>query len=442
MRSTRDNFTINALSNALRHSVAAACLLAAAALQAQPATGDSNDQCGCNPALAKDVLTSMNSEQLKYSYFSEITENTFTQIKHDASASASIPLLPDMISILKASASYSDFQENRRLYFAKIGYSVDAQREQRDVQVVTSPIAYSSWTQCKLNCTETGVYAFKTKEDATTVYVTIRNNTATPIKITAYLQHLKAVSALPTRLGANGTRSVTLARTGNKGTTSSITLNTDPAYDPPPVTSVWGDAPPAGLTGTLKLTTPLTHREDRGKVDGPKFTTPNYDNVGYDPQKCSVRFDRWCGGSTVLYVSAEQPTWHLDSPTLSCDQTGACTWGADTFTATCHVLQPDNQAMCDAKFASGVHVDWAEARQYEIVSNPTIADQPVLLFSQSQFVLKVPTDATSAIFQYQLPGGGTGTITPGDAASSDGALILLGHNDATDGKYYTYRTTR
>src|SRR5215472_3920963 len=83
----------------------------------------------CRPALMKDILSTVSTDQQRYSYFSQIDEKTFEQLKIDASASASIPLLGDMLGIIKASANYSQFVEKRREYFQRIGYTQDINRE-------------------------------------------------------------------------------------------------------------------------------------------------------------------------------------------------------------------------------------------------------------------------------------------------------------------------
>jgi hypothetical protein len=423
--------------------VAGAC----AALASSGAAGQTSAAETCQAALMKDVLSYMSTDQQKYSYFAQIDERTFDQLKIDANAEVGvpIPLLGDMVDVIKASASYSQFVQKRREYFQRVGYTQDVNREVRDVRVVTSPVAYAAWSQCiqVFAANSHSVAIWKDQEDAATVHVQIRNNTPVRLRLVSILLNGSVPGVLAgkafadqTVLNAGGTRSLLIQR-GGSGPLK-LSIETNPQFPGLFVESEWG-APPPRLSATLELTYQTTSLEDRGERRGDTWPTPELHEVPCRNDPCTG--DRkWQLATGTLHVHASAGR-RLRNPRLQCDvdNRGACAWGNDQANARCYVEQGETHALCTTTTGSRAHRDVIIADEYEIVSHAQPAPpQPVLLFSGSQFTLRVPANAASAVVRYQTPAG-VGTMKVGEQASSDGVLVFIGRTDAADAAYFTYR---
>lgn len=401
----------------------------------------------CNTALMKDVLTHLSSDEQKFSYFAQVDSQTYSQLKSqvDASASVPIPLIGDMIDLIKASATYSQFAENRSAYFKRVGYWQDSDREIRDITVVTSPIAYVAWSNCIEAFTRNNqsVAAWKDQEDSTTVHVQIRNGTLTDMSLsTVDLINGKVQGQRPgkafkdgTLVHAGGTLAILIRRSG-QGVLKLAVLSR-PQYSIPVIISQWGAVPQTSMSGVLRLTFEKSELQDRGDKRGDTWPTPDLHDVDCHQQPCMGRYQ---GATGVLWLTADA-NLQLRNPRLKCDvdNQGACGWANDEATARCEVAQGGTRASCAVTTGSRSHRDVIVANQFEVVSRPSPAPaQPILLFGGSQFELIVPTNALSAIFEYRIAHN-TGSLKPGDAASPEGALALVGHADAGDATHYMYR---
>lgn len=98
-----------------------------------------SEECGCNAALAKDMVSTISTDKQQYAFLSIIDQATFEQYKRDVSLVATIPIAK---ALIEASADYSDFQQRRSRLYTQVGYSATREQEYRQLQVVTSPVAY------------------------------------------------------------------------------------------------------------------------------------------------------------------------------------------------------------------------------------------------------------------------------------------------------------
>lgn len=398
----------------------------------------------CRPALMKDIVTIMSSDQQKYSYFSQIDEKVYQQLKIDASAGVSIPLLGDMLDVLKASADYSQFSEKRREYFQRIGYTQDTARETKDIRIVTSPIAYTAWSQCvlALASSKKSLTIFKSQEDKDTVHVIIRNSSPVSVKLTSDLlggsvsgQAEGKAFKNGTKLGAAGEKPVLIRRSG--ASALKLSIESTPPFEGLFVASEWGNPPAPALAGSLTTNFEESRVEERGTKRSDPKDTPELHEVRCRYQPCSGVW-QLAHDSISLTATAGRK---LKNPRIVCHQDNrrACSWANEPGNARCVLGQNDTVAQCSYTTGSRKHSIALLADEYEIVTNPAPSKQEaVLLFSGGDFLLRVPTRAKSAHFDYKTATGTSG-FTPGDASSPDGKIVLLGHEDKPDASYFTYR---
>jgi hypothetical protein len=281
----------------------------------------------CRPALMKDVLQYVSTNQQRYSYFAQIDEKTFHQLRIDAEAGASvpIPLIGEMVEMIRASASYTQFVEKRREYLQRVGYSSDSAREVRDLRIVTSPVAYSSWTKCieSLAAERRTLAVWKVQEDESTVQVRIVNRTPVTVRLTTQDLLNATVSGQQqgkvfkdrTPLGPNGTMGVLLQRAGRGGLRLSI--NSDPPFDNLFVESEWAQAPTRRLSGQLRLTLASSRVEERGPKRGQSWTSPNLHNKKCEREPCSSD-GKWQLSKNTITVAADGGLY-LKNPRSECD---------------------------------------------------------------------------------------------------------------------------
>jgi len=127
----------------------------------------------CNAALNKDLISTVRSDQQQYAYLNRIDKETFEEVKHDASAGVSIPIVKGLID---ASADYSDFKQRREKFFHEINYTASLDYEERIFQVVTTPIAYAAWSKCMSDFAKTqiGFYVWKSEDRPDVMVVNYR----------------------------------------------------------------------------------------------------------------------------------------------------------------------------------------------------------------------------------------------------------------------------
>ena len=364
----------------------------------------------CGHALKKDVLTTISTDQQRYSYFSQIDQITFKELKVLADAEASIPLLGDMVNILAASASYSQFEQKRTEFFSKVGYSRNLDRELRDLRVVTAPIAYRYWDECVRNLSSSRgrVEMWTGQEDAETVLVRIRNGLPVGVKLYSDLFNGSVQGEAPGRafedgkeLGAGEEIPVLLHRLPDAGTMK-LSVQTDPGVRGLFVESDWSSAPENVFTGTLALTFGWRERQDRGEVVGrDPWRTRNLHDVDCEHSPCSSDGKFQMARNTV-WVNA-QTGYRLENPRATCTESG-CSWSRAAGSRSCWVVEGGGRAGCLAVEGSRRHYINVKADQYEIVVvDQTDPPKPILLFEQGQFVLEVPAVATGAILKLGSP---------------------------------------
>jgi hypothetical protein len=95
-------------------------IVIAAAGGALAENGSSNAQV-CNAALAKDISTTLTSQQQDLDFISLVDETTFKESKDKGTFGVNVPLADDL---LKASGSWEQWQQNKTTYFHKIRISV------------------------------------------------------------------------------------------------------------------------------------------------------------------------------------------------------------------------------------------------------------------------------------------------------------------------------
>src|ERR1700735_142265 len=143
----------------------------------------------CNAALAKDIATTVKTQEQDLDFISVVDKKTFEQSKTSNSFGASVPLADDLLRI---SDDWTQFQEKRTSYFHAIHYTSHYQEGEYQHLEITSPLAYPAWNTCietlaASNSASGGLYAWKAedKEDSVVVniYYKVPENTKNKFKI-------------------------------------------------------------------------------------------------------------------------------------------------------------------------------------------------------------------------------------------------------------------
>lgn len=133
-----------------------------------------SDDCGCNAALAKDVISTISSDRQQYAFLSVIDQRTFEELKSSSTSDlfASIQIVGALIA---SSSSWNEFQQKRTSYFQQIQYIGSRDQEFQQLQIVTATIAYPAWSECMRACARNkqGLFAWKTSEDKDSVLLTL-----------------------------------------------------------------------------------------------------------------------------------------------------------------------------------------------------------------------------------------------------------------------------
>jgi len=422
---------------------AAMCVLVGApcALLAQQSIRDT-----CAPALDKDIRSHLSTDQQYYAYISQISESTFEQLKRDASAGVNIPI-PGLSDLLNASAQYNEFQEKRRQFFQSIGYVADSAREQRDLEITTSAIAYVAWSECvKTEAARAKVlYVYKDQEDEQTLHVVVVNNTPVLIKLTSDLWN-GTVTGAPrgaafspgTKLRGGGTIGILIHRTVNDQPLR-LALNSIPPFDAPVIESQYG-ALTGMVKGDLKTTYQASHQEDRGIRYSAPYHTPNLHNQDCNNDPCTGdrKWQLAYGQTLTIDTSGKR---FLRNPSVYCyqDNLGSCGWANESQNARCVVDSSGQHASCNYVTGSRDHYVAMHAQEYEIVENPSPEkDDPYIVFRGGELNLRVPHDALTALFSYSIDNQ-NGNFKPGAQASIDGRFALINQSRESDADYYSYR---
>jgi hypothetical protein len=127
----------------------------------------------CNAALAKDLTTTISTREQDLDFLKLVDLRTFTEAHDKGSFGASLPI-SDVI--LKMSADWDNFRQNRSSYFEKIGYKSHSAASDYQHFEITSPVAYTEWGKCIQNLagrSKEGLFVWKVKDDENTVLATI-----------------------------------------------------------------------------------------------------------------------------------------------------------------------------------------------------------------------------------------------------------------------------
>jgi hypothetical protein len=402
----------------------------------------------CRPALMKDYTSTIRSDQQKISWFLSIDESTYEKIKHEAGFKVGlpIPVVGDIIGMVDASANYADFAEKRTEYLKKEGYVSDSFREERDLRIVTSPVAYSAWSKCieAFARQSKAVTLYKDQEDAQTVRVMILNGTPAQIRVTSELingsvsgQRAGKAFRDGKKIDGGGAFPVLIRRNAGDGKLK-LSISALPMWDIPPVESEWSSTPKEQLRGTLKVKLPDPKPQDRGNNLGETKTWPDMHNEKCKGRPVCSNDGKWLATEQTLNVGVAKPEYLLEAVWYECVN-GACEWNAGQ-RKECRIADGRKTGSCTivAGSAATTYRIWGKQIEYDktVLDAPPV---PILLFGKNQqFTLTVPKKATSAVFEYSNDAG-TGALTPGDATSGDGRIVLVSNGDGNESSIYTYR---
>jgi hypothetical protein len=114
------------------------------------AYSQSNDDCGCNVALVKDIIQSKSSYTKRYRALETINDRDWELIKKENEGSGEFEVF-GLFSI-GGGASYTEFSQRRREFFRQKNHEENIAQAHEESNVVTNPIAYHYWSECKRNC--------------------------------------------------------------------------------------------------------------------------------------------------------------------------------------------------------------------------------------------------------------------------------------------------
>lgn len=227
-------------------------LLAVTLYLIAPAHGQTPNQAQvCNAALAKDITTTFHSQQEDLDFLKIIDKETYNAAKEKGSFGASVPIADDL---LKISANWDNFQENRSKYLEVVKYVSHSEAQDFRHFEVTSPIAYQAWTTCVLAYARqgTGFYAWKQQEvkDNIVVQGIYHQPGATkPVTLKAFVKRgdepEKAFPLDVSKITNEQIVTLTLPRTSAPGgmPTKSVILRFNAGMFSDYVYSVWTDPP-------------------------------------------------------------------------------------------------------------------------------------------------------------------------------------------------------
>ncbi|PYV69640.1 MAG: hypothetical protein DMG96_33485 [Acidobacteria bacterium] len=126
----------------------------------------------CNAALAKDVATTVHSQEEDLDFISVVDQHTYDEAHGKGSFGATVPYAD---ALLKLSGDWEAFKKNRTDYFNAIGYKSHYKEGDFAHYELTSALAYPAWSHCieLLAAQRGGLYAWKDHEDENAVVLTI-----------------------------------------------------------------------------------------------------------------------------------------------------------------------------------------------------------------------------------------------------------------------------
>ena len=417
-------------------------------LVAQP----KSDDCGCGAALAKDTRFVISRDKQAYAFLSLIDEKLFEEFKADSSATIGIPIAK---GLLDASGDFNVFNQKRKEYFEKVGYTANRDQEYIELQTVTSEVAYPFWSKCVESCAtnKIGLYAWKAKDtpDRTTVIVYYHGAPGSPpAKIDSSVKGGKVDGAVIGKLFAkdtlilnNGSLAVIIEKVPK--TNLDATVSAGGFVDT--IFSGWLDES-SNNTGVLKLERPSivdTQVDDVCAV----FGTPYLDSKNCEHAPCSDD-GKWQAADTPVSLTA--PKGHvLRNPRLtSCTAIKITGFSVVMIPndITCYEWTRVNQnSLLNGETSAFLMLrTWTVATERRYCANcfrrdtQTATDtSPITIPASGTFVITMPRGYTSGVLQYKIAGT-NGVIKVGAKMSDDGILTLVSNVQTPNGTgYYQYK---
>lgn len=124
----------------------------------------------CAVALKTDIYSSISTRDQDLAFASLVDEKTYDQVKHNANASASIPVTAGLVG---GSASYSDFQEHRNSLYSTLNLHYTENDARKVFSATTGTRAFQSFDSCMkiLATSAPGFNAWIISEDAHDVLI-------------------------------------------------------------------------------------------------------------------------------------------------------------------------------------------------------------------------------------------------------------------------------
>jgi hypothetical protein len=119
----------------------------------------------CAVALKQDIVSSIKSSNEDLAYMSIVDQYTYDELKHNASAGATIPLTEGLV---QGSADYSDYQKQVSNLYSQLGIHYTKETAESLLSETTSTRAYDSFDTCMktLTAATLGFSAWMESEDA------------------------------------------------------------------------------------------------------------------------------------------------------------------------------------------------------------------------------------------------------------------------------------
>ena len=304
------------------------------------------------------------------------------------------------------------FSKDVRLIFNSVGYNSSLNQSETELQIITAPIAYQYWAECKKQCAlqSIGFHGWIDKEDENAVIVTIYYN-APPlgqkIKLSGTLIHGKVAGAPAGKpfnvgefIGPGGSQTVTIERVAGQALLTA-TLSGQ-GYPGVVISSNW--EPSAFLSpvghATLTISTP---KEQYIKDITVSALTPNDSDVDAIQGQLTSPDGKWHASLTVLTINAEPGTElrNLQAPVFIGPYSDP---NSVLYTHTENYGMSDDHTSAFATIRSWtVPTAWAfKCKEIKIVSLPDPSLPPIALYRQKTFTFFVPSSATGARLDFTI----------------------------------------
>lgn len=136
-----------------------------------------DDDCGCNEALRKDLIQVKSVARYGEDYLRTVSKREFERMSDSGGFDFSVPIIKKLV--LEASGSWDKFQEKRTEYLESVKYSKNSDQAWESLQLITNPISYKYWAQCKEQCAQKkeDLYAWISRAEKDQVIFIVMNST-------------------------------------------------------------------------------------------------------------------------------------------------------------------------------------------------------------------------------------------------------------------------